>query len=415
VTLPDILRSLSFEDTPFTQDALRRLQGPSPLAMAAAVELIHRNRGQTDIVKALDMEYRFTFRSASNGEFIEGIRALIIDKDKSPQWQHDLHDNMTMDAYKMLRPLGKDALDLSDKTNAPGDGTMKIGFCGLGNMGAPMAANLAAAGHTVTGFDPVTPCPDGVTTAKSAPDAAKDADVVITMLPNGDIARAVAGDVLAAMPPGSVLLDCSTIDVESARAIAEMAQAANIGALDAPVSGGVGGAAAGTLTFMVGGQTAAFETAKPLFDIMGQKAVHCGDAGNGQAAKICNNMILGATMIATCEAFALADKLGLDRQSMFDVVSTSSGYSWTMNAYCPAPGVGPTSPADNNYQPGFAADLMLKDLRLSQQAAASVDADTPMGAKAQELYTQFVESEDGAGKDFSAMLPRFETRGRGDA
>ena len=179
------------------------------------------------------------------------------------------------------------------------------------------------------------------------------------------------------------------------------------------VSGGIGGAAAGTLTFMVGGSEAAFATAKPLFDIMGQKAVHCGPAGNGQAAKICNNMILGVTMIATCEAFALADKLGLDRQAMFDVVSTSSGYSWTMNAYCPAPGVGPTSPADNDYQPGFAADLMLKDLRLSQDAATAADADTPMGAAATALYEKFVEDEDGSGRDFSAMLPRFVARGRG--
>ena len=157
---------------------------------------------------------------------------------------------------------------------------------------------------------------------------------------------------------------------------------------------------------------AAFAKAQPLFEIMGQKAVHCGDSGAGQAAKICNNMILGVTMIATCEAFALADKLGLDRQKMFDVVSTSSGYSWSMNAYCPAPGVGPNSPADNGYVPGFAADLMLKDLRLSQQAAESADADTPMGALAQALYAHFVEEEDGSGRDFSAMLPRFEKRGR---
>ena len=164
---------------------------------------------------------------------------------------------------------------------------------------------------------------------------------------------------------------------------------------------------------MVGGPEAAFDTARPLFDIMGQKAVHCGGAGNGQAAKICNNMILGVTMIATCEAFALADKLGLDRQAMFDVVSTSSGYSWTMNAYCPAPGIGPQSPADNGYQPGFAAELMLKDLRLSQQAAEAADADTPMGQAATALYTQFVEEEGGEGRDFSAMLPRFEGRGRG--
>ena len=183
-------------------------------------------------------------------------------------------------------------------------------------------------------------------------------------------------------------------------------------AIDAPVSGGTVGAQAGTLTFMAGGTAGAFARALPLLDIMGQKAVHCGDAGAGQAAKICNNMILGATMIATCEAFALADKLGLDRQAMFDVVSTSSGYSWTMNAYCPAPGIGPNSPADNDYQPGFASELMLKDLRLSQQAAETVDADTPMGLAACDLYERFVETEDGRGKDFSAMLPRFENKGR---
>ena len=200
--------------------------------------------------------------------------------------------------------------------------------------------------------------------------------------------------------------------MDSARAVAAMAAETNVIPLDAPVSGGIGGASAGTLTFMVGGSEAGFEKAKPLFDIMGQKAVHCGPSGNGQAAKICNNMILGATMIVTCEAFALADKLGLDRQSMFDVVSTSSGYSWTMNAYCPAPGIGPTSPSDNGYKPGFAAELMLKDLRLSQQAAEMVDADTPMGQMAQNLYAQFVEIEDGEGKDFSAMLPRFERRRR---
>jgi 3-hydroxyisobutyrate dehydrogenase len=289
---------------------------------------------------------------------------------------------------------------------------MKIGFIGLGNMGAPMAANLVAAGHAVTGFDVAGVTVEGVTAAASAVEAATGAEVVITMLPNGAILRSVAAEVLAAMTPGAVLLDCSTVDVASARAVAAEAEAAGICALDAPVSGGVGGAAAGTLTFMVGGGDAAFETAKPLFDIMGQKAVHCGPAGNGQAAKICNNMILGVTMIATCEAFALADKLGLARDKMFDVVSTSSGYSWTMNAYCPAPGVGPQSPADNGYKPGFAAELMLKDLRLSQAAAKSADADTPMGAAAAALYEEFVEQEDGAGRDFSAMLPRFEKRGR---
>ena len=289
---------------------------------------------------------------------------------------------------------------------------MNIGVSGLGNMGAPMDVNVARAGHEVTGFDVVAPVPEVVTAAASAAEAARGQDAVITMLPDGAILRMVADEVIPAMEPGAIFLDCSTVDVESARAVSDLARNSGLRPLDAPVSGGIGGAQAGTLTFMVGGAEDAFSDAKELFDIMGQKAVHCGPSGNGQAAKICNNMILGATMIATCEAFALADKLGLDRQAMFDVVSTSSGYSWTMNAYCPAPGVGPQSPADNGYKPGFAAELMLKDLRLSQQAAEAVDADTPMGRTARDLYAQFVEAEDGRGQDFSAMLPRFVARGR---
>ena len=291
---------------------------------------------------------------------------------------------------------------------------MKIGFIGLGNMGAPMAANLAGSGHDVTGFDTVDVTVKDVIKAQSAADAAKGADVVITMLPNGEILRSVAAEIIPEMEFGAGFVDCSTVDVQSARAVADDARLAGLLPVDAPVSGGIGGASAGTLTFMAGGSEEAFAKAEPLFEIMGQKAVHCGDSGAGQAAKICNNMILGVTMIGTCEAFALADKLGLDRQKMFDVVSTSSGYSWTMNAYCPAPGIGPKSPADNDYQPGFAAELMLKDLRLSQQAADASDAATPMGARATELYEQFVEREDGAGRDFSAMLPRFEKLGRSD-
>ncbi|WP_424176422.1 3-hydroxyisobutyrate dehydrogenase [Yoonia sp. TsM2_T14_4] len=287
---------------------------------------------------------------------------------------------------------------------------MKIGFIGLGNMGAPMAANLAR-DHEVTGFDPVAQ-PTGLTLAPSAAAAAQDADVVITMLPDGNILRAVAAELHPAMKQGAIHLDCSTVDVDSARTVATQAIAHGLHAIDAPVSGGIGGATNGTLTFMAGGPLPAFETVAPLFAIMGQKAVHCGAAGNGQAAKICNNMILGVTMIATCEAFALADKLGLDRQAMFDVVSTSSGASWSMTSYCPAPGIGPVSPADNGYQPGFAAELMLKDLRLSQQAAEAAQADTPLGQAATALYARFVETEDGRGKDFSAMLPRFETRQR---
>ncbi|MFT6673980.1 MAG: 3-hydroxyisobutyrate dehydrogenase [Sulfitobacter sp.] len=290
--------------------------------------------------------------------------------------------------------------------------SLTIGFIGLGNMGAPMAANLAKAGHVLRGYDVAGTTAAGVTVAHSIAEVAKDADVVITMLPNGAILRNVADELVGQMPAGALFIDCSTVDVESAKYAAQAAEKSGLLAVDAPVSGGIGGAAGGTLTFMAGGSAAGFATAAPLFDIMGQKAVHCGDAGAGQAAKICNNMILGATMIATCEAFALADKLGLDRQKMFDVVSTSSGYSWSMNAYCPAPGVGPASPADNDYKPGFAAELMLKDLGLSQQAAEMVDADTPMGALANRLYAQFVDNEDGRGKDFSAMLPRFTTRGR---
>ena len=289
---------------------------------------------------------------------------------------------------------------------------MRIGFIGLGNMGRPMAENLGKAGHEVRGFDMAPVALENGTVVPLLAEAVEGAEVVVTMLPDGAALRNVAAEAIPLMRKGAVLLDCSTVDVESARFVAGEAETAGLLPLDAPVSGGTGGAEAGTLTFMVGGSDAAFARAAPLFEAMGARAVHCGPSGNGQAAKICNNMILGATMIATCEAFALADKLGLDRQAMFDVVSTSSGQSWSMNTYCPAPGVGPKSPADDGYRPGFAADLMLKDLRLSQQAAKMADADTPMGSAAAELYARFVEEEDGRGRDFSAMLPRFERRGR---
>lgn len=406
-SLSDVLTTLRAEDSDFARDTLKRMGRNSPLSMACTIEALHRLRGPSlTLDKALDLEYRFTARAIEHGDFLEGIRAAIIDKDRSPKWQYADGTVPPAAVSRMLMPLGKMALKL-------GGTGMRIGFIGLGNMGAPMAANLAKAGHSVTGFDVAGTTAEGVTPASSAAEAAADQDIVITMLPNGDILRAVAAEVIPTMKAGATLIDCSTVDVESARVVAKQADAAGLGCVDAPVSGGIGGAAGGTLTFMAGGSAAAFEAAQPLFDIMGQKAVHCGEAGAGQAAKICNNMILGATMIATCEAFALADKLGLDRQKMFDVVSTSSGYSWTMNAYCPAPGVGPQSPADNDYTPGFAAELMVKDLGLSQQAAEAVDADTPMGQRALELYRQFVEEEDGKGRDFSAMLPRFEKRGRG--
>ncbi len=289
---------------------------------------------------------------------------------------------------------------------------MTIAFIGLGNMGAPMALNLVRAGYAVTGHDPATPCPEGVTPADSTGTAVAGAKVVITMLPHGAALRSVAETVRSLATKGTLHIDCSTVEVATARAVAKLGHAAGLVTVDAPVSGGVKGATDGTLTFMAGGSDAAFAAALPYLQAMGQRQVHCGDAGAGQAAKICNNMILGVTMIATCEAFALADKLGLDRQKMFDVVSTSSGQSWSMNTYCAAPGVGPVSPADNDYRPGFAAELMLKDLGLSQDAAEAANADTPMGALALALYRRFVEEEGGRGRDFSAMLPRFVARGR---
>ncbi|MGF1623049.1 MAG: 3-hydroxyisobutyrate dehydrogenase [Rhodomicrobiaceae bacterium] len=280
---------------------------------------------------------------------------------------------------------------------------MKIGFIGLGKMGAPMAANLVKAGHELAGFDVAGASAEGVATAASAAEAASGRDAVITMLPDGPIMRSVYAEIVPAAQSGALLIDCSTVDVESARAAHELARSRGLLSLDAPVSGGVGGAEAGTLTFMVGGSEAAFARGKPLFEIMGKKAVHCGVSGAGQSAKICNNMILGISMIGVCEAFHLADKLGLSRQAMFDVVSTSSGSCWSINTYCPDPGIGPQSPADNDYQPGFAAELMLKDLILSQQAAGSVGASTELGAHARDVYQRFVEAG-GKGRDFSAIL-----------
>ncbi len=242
-----------------------------------------------------------------------------------------------------------------------------IGFIGLGNMGLPMATNLVKAGHKVTGFDTVPAAVEkanaaGIAVTSSAAEAAKGRDFVITMLPSGPIVLSVFAEIVPAAAKGSLIIDSSTIDVASARKAHEMAAKAGLACLDAPVSGGVGGATAATLTFMVGGSKEAFDKAKPVLELMGKRLVHCGDGGDGQAAKICNNMLLGISMIGACEAFALADKLGLSKQALFDVVSTSSGSCWSVNTYCPVPGVGPKSPADNDYKPGFAAALMLKDL-----------------------------------------------------
>ena len=285
---------------------------------------------------------------------------------------------------------------------------MKIGFIGLGNMGAPMARNLAHAGHSVTGFDvnfdKARACQDSLAVANTATDAATSQDVVITMLPNGTALHQVAVEIVPVMMSSSCFIDCSTVDIQTTKQVAMMIESAGLRGLDAPVSGGVSGASAGTLTFMVGGDANTLELARPLFEIMGGRVIHCGDAGAGQAAKICNNMILGATMIVTCEAFALADQLGLDRQRLYDVVSTSSGNSWSMSTYCPAPGVGPKSPSDNHYAPGFSAALMLKDLHLAQQAADLSGTPTRAGKLALDIYRDFVESKDGASLDFSAIL-----------
>jgi 3-hydroxyisobutyrate dehydrogenase len=289
----------------------------------------------------------------------------------------------------------------------------EIGFIGLGNMGLPMAANLVQAGHHVVGFDKVAQAlakagAAGVEIAGSAAEAASGRDAVVTMLPDGKIVLDIFAQIAAAALPGTVIIESSTIDVASARKAHEMAAESGLLCVDAPVSGGVGGAEAGTLTFMAGGTQEAFEKARPLLEIMGGRIVHCGGAGAGQSAKICNNMLLGISMIGACEAFALAKRLGLSQEALFDVISTSSGSCWSVNTYCPVPGVGPKSPADNDYLPGFAAALMLKDLGLAQAAAAGAGAATPMGAHARKLYEEFVEAGNG-GSDFSGMIRFLET------
>ncbi|MDO6414451.1 3-hydroxyisobutyrate dehydrogenase [Sphingomonas sp. BIUV-7] len=285
----------------------------------------------------------------------------------------------------------------------------RIAFVGLGNMGGGMAANLAKAGNVVRAFDLaeaalVRAVQAGCQRAASAADAATDAEVVVSMLPAGKHVRAVyEGEVFAAVPAGALLLDCSTIDVASARAVIAGAEAKGLAMMDAPVSGGIAAANAGTLTFMVGGTDGAFARARPVLERMGKAVIHAGAAGAGQGAKICNNMLLGATMVATCEAFLLAEKLGLDLKTFYDISSKASGQSWSMTSYCPVPGVGPETPADRGYEGGFAAALQLKDLKLAVEAAHGVDASVPMGAAAEALYQAMTNAGMG-GKDFSAMI-----------
>src|SRR3954454_12849840 len=283
-----------------------------------------------------------------------------------------------------------------------------IAFIGLGNMGGPMAANLVKAGHKVVGFDLVKISldqakADGASIADSAAAAVKGSEVVITMLPAGKHVVSVWSDVIPSAAKGALMIDCSTIDVESARQAHALAAKASLLSVDAPVSGGVGGAKGATLTFMAGGETKAFAAAKAILEAMGKKIVHCGDAGAGQAAKICNNMILGISMIAVGEAFALAEKLGLSHQALFDVSSTSSGQCWALTSYCPVPGPVPASPANNGYKPGFASALMVKDLTLAQDAAKAAGAATPLGKHAQEIYKEFDAAGNG-GVDFSGII-----------
>jgi len=288
---------------------------------------------------------------------------------------------------------------------------MKIAFIGLGNMGGGMAANLVAAGHEVHAFDLsaealARAADNGCTTHATVAAAVAGADTVVSMLPNGAIVDQVyRADVLGKAPAAALLIDCSTIDVATARMVAEAAEAAGHAMVDAPVSGGIAAANAGTLTFMVGGPPEAFARAEPVLAAMGKAVIHAGASGAGQAAKICNNMILGATMIATCEAFKLAERLGLDLATFYDISSKASGQSWSMTAYCPVPGVGPETPADRDYQGGFATALMLKDLKLAMAAAADVGAPVPMGHRAEELYAEFASAGNG-GLDFSAIIRR---------
>ena len=286
---------------------------------------------------------------------------------------------------------------------------MKVAFVGLGNMGGGMAANLVKAGHDVNAFDL---SPEALTRSRdngcavftSVREAVVGVDAVVSMLPNGKIVASVfENDILGHAPTGTILLDCSTIDVGTARSVTADAVAAGYDMVDAPVSGGIAAANGGTLTFMVGGTDAAFARAEPILAAMGRAVIHAGASGAGQAAKICNNMLLGASMIATCETFAMAEKLGLDLQTFYDISSKASGQNWSMTSYCPVPGVGPTTPADNDYQGGFATALMLKDLKLAMEAASLAGADVPMGARAAELYAQFDAAGNG-GLDFSAII-----------
>jgi 3-hydroxyisobutyrate dehydrogenase len=292
-----------------------------------------------------------------------------------------------------------------------------IAFIGLGNMGGPMASNLSRAGHQVVGFDLAretreAAAKDGVAIAASARDSVQNADVVITMLPSGDPVIKVWNEVLQGAKEGALFIDCSTIDVADARVAHGLATQKGMESLDAPVSGGVAAATAGILTFMVGGTETAFARGKPVLERMGKRVVHCGDSGSGQAAKICNNMILGVSMVAVSEAFVLAEKLGLSHQALFDVVSVSSGQCWALTSYCPVPGPVPASPANHDYRPGFSAALMLKDLSLARDAASNAGVEAVLGKQAVQIYQSFAQTGR-ASDDFSAVVNFIRAQSRG--
>jgi 3-hydroxyisobutyrate dehydrogenase len=352
--------------------------------------------------------------------FAKGVRVTVVNQDRKPAWLPDRMEEATAAEVERLLhfPPGTAELGLAS-TRTENTVMAAIGFIGLGNMGGPMAANLVKAGHRVSGYD-LQPAlleaaaGTGVTPTTSAAAAVGEAEIVITMLPAGRHVTALYKETLVgAVRPGTLLIDSSTIDMAAAGEAHRLAAQNGLAALDAPVSGGVGGAAAGTLTFMCGGDAVAFARARPVLEAMGRKVLHCGAAGAGQAAKICNNMILGVSMIVVGEAFVLGERLGLAHQALYDVVSTSSGQCWSVTSYCPVPGPVPTSPANNGYKPGFAAALMLKDLRLAKEAAEMVNVDTALGRLAEAIYARFEETGH-AGLDFSAIIQAVRAQSGGN-
>ena len=411
--MEDIVADLKRDGSELAQATLKALNEKSPRGMVVALKLLRLARQSSSLEECLVREYRAALEVFRSDDFREGVRAAVIDKDRNPKWSPAA--NRGRDAGRWSRLISRRSAPTNwcstrqNRNTDGGNGTMaNIAFIGLGNMGGPMAANLVKAGHKVTAFDLVAASrdqakADGAGIAESAVGSVKGAEIVVTMLPAGKHVVSVWTDVVPAMTKGALIIDCSTIDVESAKQAHALAAKHGVLSVDAPVSGGTGGAKGATLTFMCGGEDKAFAAAKPVLENMGKKIVHCGGAGAGQAAKICNNMILGISMIAVGEAFALAEKLGLSHQALFDVASTSSGQCWSLTSYCPVPGPVPASPANNGYKPGFASALMVKDLTLAQDAAKAAGAATPLGKHAQEIYKAFDAAGNG-GVDFSGII-----------